>query len=72
MRIIKLGDTVLVRHTDGKKSQAKIVTIEVCKPGEKYGRKVNSTDIDTHHGVIDLSTDKWVYFHQIIKIIKDA
>ena len=70
MRKIRIGDTVVYQPWTGKRRHASVEGIEICREGEKYGRPVESCDIDKHTGVLDLSDNHWIYFTQVVKIIK--
>ena len=70
MRKIRIGDTVVYQTWSKEKKNATVEGIEICKRDEKYGRPVESCDIDKHNGVLDLSDNHWIYFSQVVKIIK--
>ena len=70
MRKIKIGDEVVYQPWNGKRRHASVEGIEICRNGEKYGRNVDSCDIDKQTGVLDLSDHHWIYFSQVIYIIK--
>ena len=70
MRKIKIGDEVVYQPWNGKRRHASVEGIEICREGEKYGRPVESCDIDKHNGVLDLSDHHCIYFTQVVKIIK--
>ena len=71
MRKIKIGTTVTAKLFGEEIVTGKIEHIEICKVGEKYGRPVNSCDIDKHsNGTVCLDCNRWCYFDQIIKIEK--
>ena len=70
MRKIRIGDMVVYQTWSKQKRNATVEGIEICKRDEKYGRPVESCDIDKHNGVLDLSDNHWIYFTQVVKIIK--
>ena len=70
MRKIKIGDNIVYQTWSKQKKSATVEGIEICKREEKYGRPVESCDIDKHNGVLDLSDNHWIYFTQVVKIIK--
>ena len=70
MRKIKIGDEVVYQPWNGKRRHASVEGIEICRNGEKYGRNVDSCDIDKQTGVLDLSDHHWIYFNQVISITK--
>ena len=70
MRKIRIGDTVVYQTWSREKKNATVEGIEICREGEKYGRPVESCDIDKHTGVLDLSDNHRIYFTQVVKIIK--
>ena len=70
MRKIRIGDNVVYQTWSKQKKNATVEGIEICRKGEKYGRNVDSCDIDKQTGVLDLSDHHWIYFNQVIYIIK--
>ena len=70
MRKIKIGDNIVYQTWSKQKKSATVEGIEICRKGEKYGRNVDSCDIDNQTGVLDLSDNHWIYFTQVVKIIK--
>ena len=70
MRKIRIGDEVVYQTWSKQKRNATVEGIELCKKGEKYGTPVETCDIDRHSGVLDLSDHHWIYFSQVVKIIK--
>ena len=48
MRKIKIGDEVVYQTWSREKKNATVEGIEICREGEKYGRPVESCDIDKH------------------------
>ena len=71
MKRVKIGDEVLYVPYLGTRQKAIVVSIEICKIGEKDGRPVKCCDIDNHsNGTIILSNNHWCYFDQIIKVTK--
>lgn len=70
MKNLKIGDTVLVKQWDGKTTSAKVLSIEICREGEKSGRPVKSCNLDAHkNGTLDLDNDHWCYFYQVQRVI---
>lgn len=73
MMKLSVGDQVTYRPW-GKEPirTADVLSIEICKPGEKDGRSVKSCDLDKHeNGVLTLSDNHWCYFDQVKRIIKN-
>ena len=70
MRKIRIGDNIVYQTWSKQKKNATVEGIEICQKGEKYGRNVDSCDIDKQTGVLDLSDHHWIYFTQVVKIIK--
>ena len=72
MMKLKIGDQVTYRPWAKEPIRtAEVLSIEICKPGEKYGRSVKSCDLDKHeNGTIVLSDNHWCYFDQVKRIIK--
>ena len=64
MKKVRIGDEVLYTLWTGPTRNAKVIGIEVCKPGEKkYGTKVSSCNLTSHaNGVLDLDDHHWCYF----------
>lgn len=70
MRKLRVGDSVIVKQWDGTTTQAEVLSIEICREGEKNGRPVKSCDLDAHkNGTLDLNNNHWCYFDQVIKVI---
>ena len=71
MKNVKIGDEVLYVPWTGPNRTAAVKTIEICKHGEKYGRSVDSCDLDLNpDGVVDLDNGHWCYFDQIKNVTK--
>lgn len=72
MMKLSIGDEVVYRPWAKEPIRtAEVLSIEICKPGEKYGRSVKSCDLDKHeNGTIVLSDNHWCYFDQVKRIIK--
>jgi len=69
MKKVKIGDTVTASLFGGELVTGKVESIEVCSRDSKYGRQVQSCDMDKHsNGVLDLSCDHWCYFYQVKSI----
>ena len=69
---LKIGDQVLYRPW-GKEpiKTAEVLSIEICKMGEKYGRSVKQCDLNKHgNGTLELDDNHWCYFDQVKRIIK--
>lgn len=72
MKELKIGDKIIYQPWHDSPKTATVLTIEICKPGEKYGRSVKSCDLNKHHhGTVDLNNNHWCYFEQIKSIIKN-
>ena len=72
MMKLRIGDKVVYRPW-GKEPirSAEVISIEICKEGEKDGRSVRNCDLDKHrNGTIVLSDNHWCYFDQVKRIIK--
>lgn len=72
MMKLKIGDQVTYRPW-GKEPirTAEVLSIEICKEGEKDGRSVKNCDLDKHrNGVLVLNDNNWCYFDQVRRIIK--
>lgn len=70
MRQITVGDTIIYQPWRGERRTASVEQIEVCQQGEKYGRAVNSCNIDICSGTLILCGYHWCYFDQVKHIIK--
>ena len=72
MMKLKIGDQVTYRPWGKEPNRtAEVLSIEICKEGEKDGRSVKSCDLDKHdNGTIVLSDNHWCYFDQVKRIIK--
>lgn len=68
---VQVNDTIkYVRRGSPRVMIAKVLSLEICEDGEKYGRSVNSCDISKYRdGVADLSDGYWCYFSQIKGVI---
>jgi hypothetical protein len=68
MKQLKVGDIVMWRGGFGSDSpcKAKVVGIEVCRPGEKYGEPRESVDWNKVNSVVvDLENGHWAKGHQL-------
>ena len=72
MMKLKIGDQVVYRPWGKEPNRtATVLSIEICKMGEKYGRSVKSCDLDKHkNGTLELDDNHWCYFDQVRRIIK--
>lgn len=70
MRMLNVGDVISYRPYGNMMAIAdKVTSIEICKPGMKYGREVTSCDLDKHSNVvITVSNNHWCYKDQLIDI----
>lgn len=69
MKKLKIGDTVQVKQWNGTIATAKVLSIEICREGEKSGRPVNSCNLDAHkNGTLVLDNNHWCYFYQVQRI----
>jgi hypothetical protein len=71
MNIVKVGDRVRWRGAFGM-AAATVATVEGIEDTgakgsyrAKYGQPVESIDLDTRQGVVDLDTGNWAYTEQI-------
>lgn len=64
-KIIRVGDFVSHQNA-GKILHAKVVGIELCDDGEKYGTPVNEIDENVSSAVFTLDNDHWCYRNQIV------
>ena len=73
MMKLSIGDKVLYRPWAKEPIRtAEVLSIEICKEGQKDGRSVKSCDLDKHrNGVLVLSDNHWCYFDQVKRIIKN-
>jgi len=63
---IKIGDTVTASLFGGKLVTGIIESIEICAADSKYGRTVETCDLNKYsNGVVDLDCGHWCYFYQI-------
>lgn len=66
---IKTGDTIRYKMWDGSVASAKVLEIEICPQGEKYGRSVKSATLKPGRNIVlDLDNNHWAYASQIINI----
>ena len=69
MKTLKVGDTVLWSGGFGRHAAqpAKVVSIERCPPGEKYGDDVQSIHWCEvkEHAIVDLDNGHWAYGAQL-------
>ena len=68
MSTLKVGDTVMWRGGFGSDAprKAKVVGIEVCPAGSKYGAPRESVEWSKIHSVVvDLDNGHWAKGHQI-------
>jgi len=78
-QIIKIGTKVKYRlHGDRTPKTAKVVGIEECECGEKYGEAVDEVEFIRHRGnfgtgveyTFSLDDNHWCYGEQIIDIVE--
>lgn len=70
MAKLKVGDTVNWHGAFGREpaKEAKVESIELCKPGQKHGEPVNSVDWENvKNVVVDLDNGHWAYGTQLTK-----
>lgn len=68
--VIKIGSEILYRDWMNFLPKAKIVNIEICEKGERYGKTVETCDYKAQaNGVVDLDDGHWCYFDQIEKVM---
>jgi hypothetical protein len=60
---VAIGDEVTTVFGD-----ARVTGIEEVKPGEKYGRRVESYEGPKGRVVVDTDDEHWVYGEQIIQV----
>ena len=65
MRRISIGDEITYQLSGGDIRRSTVEGIEICPRGEKYGRNVQSCDIDRQNGVLDLADYHWCHFEQV-------
>lgn len=69
MAKLKVGDTVLWSGGFGSEplKEAKVMGIEKCKSGSKYGKPVGSVDwsLVNREVTVDLDNGHWAYGNQI-------
>ena len=71
MSTLRVGDTVMWRGGFGSEPprKAKVVGIEVCPAGEKYGTPRESVEWSKIHSVVvDLDNGHWAKGHQISRL----
>jgi hypothetical protein len=71
MSTLKVGDTVMWRGGFGSEPprKAKVVGIELCRPGQKYGEPRESVDWSKINSVVvDLDNGHWAKGHQISRV----
>jgi hypothetical protein len=68
MSTLKVGDTVMWRGGFGSEPprKAKVIGLEVCPAGEKYGESRDHVEWSKIHSVVvDLDNGHWAKGHQI-------
>ena len=64
--LVKIGYTVTATLFGGTEVTGKVLSIEICKIGEKYGRSVKTCNLEKHsNGVLILDCNHWCYFYQV-------
>ena len=67
-KTVRTGDTVTCKLFGGERYTGVVESIEICQGDTKYGRYVNTCNIDKHdNGVISMP-DHWCYFNQVISV----
>ena len=72
--LVRIGSIVTAELFGGTEVTGKVINIEICKSGEKYGgRVVKNCDLDKQSiGVIDLDNGHWCYFYQVKKVEENS
>lgn len=66
---VKVGDNVTYKKYNGEIATAKVIDIEQCEPGEKYGVTVNEiSGEELSYAVITCDNKKWLYGEQIVSV----
>lgn len=68
MKKLKVGDTVMWSGEFGASvhKPAKVMSIELCRNGDKYGEPVNEVDWSQKDSItVDLDNGHWAYGDQI-------
>lgn len=74
MAKLKVGDSVMWRGAWGSEPpvKVKVIAMQKCPSGSKYGRDVESADWDTVRNgrtiVVDLDNNHWAYGDQLSPI----
>lgn len=67
---IKTNDTVIYTPWSGPRATAKVLGIERCEPGERYGEPVDSvTGADVEDATLELDNGHWCYGSQVKIVI---
>ena len=60
--LVKIGYKVTATLFGGTEVTGKVLSIEICKIGEKYGRSVKTCNLEKHNnGVLILDCNHWCY-----------
>ena len=58
--LVKIGYKVTATLFGGTEVTGKVLSIEICKIGEKYGRSVKTCNLEKHNnGVLILDCNHW-------------
>jgi hypothetical protein len=79
-QVIEIGTKVVYRKkSNGSLSTARVVGIEECECGEKYGEPIDKVAFDRRTGdfgqgneyTFNLDNNHWCYGEEILKIVED-
>lgn len=66
---IRLGDKIRYRTFGNNTEVSYINGIQICKPGEKYGKEVELCNIaENKYGTVTMSNMHWCWFDDILDI----
>lgn len=66
---VKVGDIITYKKFNGEIATAKVIGIEKCEPGEKYGVTVNEISwVELFYAVITCDNERWLYGEQIVSV----
>jgi len=68
--LVKIGSVVVAELWGGEEVTGKVLSIEICPLGSKYGKSVKSCNLEKHsNGVLSLDCWHWCYFYQVKSVL---
>lgn len=71
--VVKVGTEIVHTLFGGGRFNAKVIGIEKCKDGCKYGKPVSRMNLKdkSRNYVLDLDNNHWCYGDQVLEVIEN-